>query len=145
MYLKFIYSDKATNFWEISTVDLSYVLSNSQIYGDFAKFCGVLRIYELYLKDQKHENILTWTVLGVASSCHCTWAITTTSISFSSCFITRSRLDSTATGFWAWGVAAPIGPYTIYWKYIISILNYSNFALNFDSHLSKFSYWSYDH
>ena len=25
--LKFIYSEKATNFWEISTVDLSYVVT----------------------------------------------------------------------------------------------------------------------
>ena len=47
--LKFIYSEKATNFCEISTVDLSYVItvSNGQIYG--GKFCGLLRIYELYL------------------------------------------------------------------------------------------------
>ena len=45
-FLKFIYSEKATKF---CTVDLSYVLSASQIYsGDFAKFCGLLRIYELY-------------------------------------------------------------------------------------------------
>ena len=46
--LKFIYSEKATKFCEISTVDLSYVNSNGQIYGgDFAKFCGLLRIYVL--------------------------------------------------------------------------------------------------
>ena len=47
-----IYYKKATKFCEISTVDLSYyVLSNNQIYsGDFAKFCGLLRIYELYHK-----------------------------------------------------------------------------------------------
>ena len=46
--LKFIYSEKATKFCEISTVDLSYVCSNDQIYGgNFAKFCGLLRIYEL--------------------------------------------------------------------------------------------------
>ena len=31
--LKFIYSEKATNFCEISTVDLSYVLTNGQIYS----------------------------------------------------------------------------------------------------------------
>ena len=44
-----MYSEKATKFCEISTVDLSYVLSNGQIdSGDFAKFCGLLRIYELY-------------------------------------------------------------------------------------------------
>ena len=47
--LKFIYSEKATKFYEISAVDLSYVHSASQIYGgDFAKFCGLLRIDELY-------------------------------------------------------------------------------------------------
>ena len=47
--LKFIYSEKATKFCEISTVDLSYVCSNCKIYGgDFAKVCGLLRIYELY-------------------------------------------------------------------------------------------------
>ena len=47
LLLKFIYSEKATNFCEISTADLSY---NGQIYGaDFAKFCGLLRIYELYM------------------------------------------------------------------------------------------------
>ena len=49
--VKFIYSEKATNFCEISAVDLFYVLSRSasQIYsGGFGKFCGLLRIYELY-------------------------------------------------------------------------------------------------
>ena len=53
--IKFIYSEKATNFCEISTVDLSYVACNGQIYrGDFAKFCGLFRIYKLY----KEEEIL---------------------------------------------------------------------------------------
>ena len=48
--VKFKYSEKATNFCEISTIDLFVLCSNSQIYsGDFAKFCGLLRIYELYL------------------------------------------------------------------------------------------------
>ena len=48
--LKFIYSEKATNFYEISTVDLTVTTFVGQIYGgDFAKFCGLLRIYELYL------------------------------------------------------------------------------------------------
>ena len=45
--VKFIYSEKATKFCEISTVDLTinYI---GQIYGgDFAKICGLLRIYEL--------------------------------------------------------------------------------------------------
>ena len=47
--VKFIYSEKATKFYKISIVDLSYVLTtNGQVYsGDFAKFCGLLRIYEL--------------------------------------------------------------------------------------------------
>ena len=47
--LKFIYSEKATKVCEISTNYLSYVCTASQIIGgDFAKFCGLLRIYELY-------------------------------------------------------------------------------------------------
>ena len=42
---KFIYSEKAKKFYEISTVDLTVT---GQIYvGDFAKFCGLLSIYEL--------------------------------------------------------------------------------------------------
>ena len=46
--IKFIYSEKTTKFFEMSTEDLSYICSNAQIYdGDFAKFCGLLRIYEL--------------------------------------------------------------------------------------------------
>ena len=46
--LEFISSEKTTKFFEMSTVDLSYICSNGQIYdGDFAKFCGLLRIYEL--------------------------------------------------------------------------------------------------
>jgi hypothetical protein len=49
MILKFIHSEKAKNSCEISTVDLSYICSASQIYiGDFAKYCGLLRIYKLY-------------------------------------------------------------------------------------------------
>ena len=51
LHVKFIYSEKATIFCEISTADLTYVVSrNAQIYGgDFAKFRGLLRIYELYV------------------------------------------------------------------------------------------------
>ena len=50
-YIKFIYSEKATKFCEISTVDLSYVApikSTVEILKKFAKFCGLLRVYELY-------------------------------------------------------------------------------------------------
>ena len=42
-----LYSEKATKFCEISTVDLSYVVP-VKFTVDFAKFCGLLRIYELY-------------------------------------------------------------------------------------------------
>ena len=47
--MKFIYSEKATKFCEISTIDLTATKYMGQIYGgDFAKNCGLLRIYELY-------------------------------------------------------------------------------------------------
>ena len=42
-YIKFIYSEKATKFCEISTVDLSYVVTTVKYGGDFTKFCGLLR------------------------------------------------------------------------------------------------------
>ena len=42
--IKFVYSEKATKFCEISTLLLSTV---QKLGGDFAKFCGLLRIYEL--------------------------------------------------------------------------------------------------
>ena len=44
--LKFIYSEKATKFCEIFTLFLSFVVLGE----DFAKFCDLLRIYELYPK-----------------------------------------------------------------------------------------------
>ena len=48
------------NFCEITTLDLSYVCCDSQIYGgDFAKFCGLLRIYELYPKAYFRLEFLT--------------------------------------------------------------------------------------
>ena len=47
--LKFIYSEKATKFCEIFPFLLTTVLTYSQKEGEhFAKFCGLLRIYELY-------------------------------------------------------------------------------------------------
>ena len=46
--VKFIFSEKATNFSVISTADLIGTRYIGQIYGgDFAKFCGLFRIYEL--------------------------------------------------------------------------------------------------
>ena len=48
MKLKFIYSEKATKFCEISTNYLTGSKYIGQIIGgDFAKFCGLLGIYEL--------------------------------------------------------------------------------------------------
>ena len=51
--VKFIYSEKATKFCEIST-DWHYI---GQIYGgDFAKMCGLLRINELYVQKYSWPN-----------------------------------------------------------------------------------------
>ena len=41
--LKFIYSEKATNFYEISTVDLSYVVMVKSTV-EISEICGLLRI-----------------------------------------------------------------------------------------------------
>ena len=49
--VKFIYTEKATKFCEISTVHRFDCQSIEQIYsGDFTKICGLLRIYELYIR-----------------------------------------------------------------------------------------------
>ena len=42
---KFIYSEKATKLCEISNVDLTITAYDKS--GDFAKICGLLRIYEI--------------------------------------------------------------------------------------------------
>ena len=48
--IKFTHFGKATNFCEISTVNLT-VTYTGHIYGrDFTKFCGLLKIYELYVR-----------------------------------------------------------------------------------------------
>ena len=47
--IKFVYSEKATKFCKISTLLLS-MYYRQKWGGDFAKFCGLLRIYELYRK-----------------------------------------------------------------------------------------------
>ena len=47
VYLKFVFSKKATNIDEIFTVDLT-LITYCQIYGeDFINFCGLLRKHEL--------------------------------------------------------------------------------------------------
>ena len=49
--IKFIYCEKATKFCEIYTNYIFVLCTASQIIGgDFAKFCGLLRIYELYVE-----------------------------------------------------------------------------------------------
>ena len=56
-YIKFIYSEKATKFCEISTLDLSYVVpvkSTVQILQNFVAFSEYM--YELYFA---HEPICT--------------------------------------------------------------------------------------
>ena len=52
--LKFIYSEKAKKFCEIFALLLSYVVPVKE---DFAKFCGLLRIYELYELHYVHTCI----------------------------------------------------------------------------------------
>ena len=67
MYLKFVYSEKATKFCKIFTLRLSYVVpvkskvkisQNFVAFSEyinfkkrriFVKVCGLLRIYELYI------------------------------------------------------------------------------------------------
>ena len=61
IWIKFIYSEKATKFCEISTNYLIGSTYKGQIIGrDFATFCGLLRIYELYPKKVfMISNVLT--------------------------------------------------------------------------------------
>ena len=47
--IKFIYSEKATKFCKIATVDFDWHYIEQIYSGDSLKFCGLLRIYELYL------------------------------------------------------------------------------------------------
>ena len=46
--IKFIYSEKAAKFCEIFTLLLSYVVPVKSKVKIFVKFCGLLRIYEVY-------------------------------------------------------------------------------------------------
>ena len=48
-WIKFIYSEKATIFCEISTVDLSHLVTVKFKLEISQTNCGLLRIYELYL------------------------------------------------------------------------------------------------
>ena len=53
LHIKFIYSEKATKFCEIFPLLLTTVHTVKSKGEDFAKICGLLRIYELY----KTENV----------------------------------------------------------------------------------------
>ena len=65
--LKFIYSEKATNCWRNLYHGFA-PSSNGQIYdGNFAKFCCLLRIHELY-----HHSLFRG-VLPVFSNCFVKW------------------------------------------------------------------------
>ena len=47
MFLKFIYSEKAANFFRNLHLTFDYSTYSPKLGEDFAKFCGLLRIYEL--------------------------------------------------------------------------------------------------
>ena len=57
--LKFIYSEKANK--NLRNLHLAFVLCSSshKLGGDFAKFCGLLRIYELY-------KVELWTLIKIS-------------------------------------------------------------------------------
>ena len=46
--LKFIYSEKATKILRNLPLTFDYSTYGQKLREDFAKFCGLLRIYELY-------------------------------------------------------------------------------------------------
>ena len=48
--VKFIYSEKASNFCKISIVDLSYVVTVKSTVEISQKSCGLLRIYENWMR-----------------------------------------------------------------------------------------------
>ena len=71
--LKFIYSEKATNFCEISTVDLSYVVtvkSTVEISQKFVAFSEYMNFTNAFGRKLKHWN-----------EC-CSWALTIQLIDF---------------------------------------------------------------
>ena len=59
LLVKFIYSEKTTKFCEISANYLTGSTYIGQIIGgDFANFCGLLRIYELYITTISQDILL---------------------------------------------------------------------------------------
>ena len=64
--VKFIYSEKATKFCEISTLPLTGTTEDKskEETGDFAKFCDLLRIYELYKRFKKATYCMSLVYAG---------------------------------------------------------------------------------
>ena len=56
--IKFIYSEKATNFCEIFPLLLSIVHTDKNKRKDFVTFCGLRRIYGLYTTDESEPSWL---------------------------------------------------------------------------------------
>ena len=50
LFIKFIYSEKATKVLRNLPLTFDHSTYSQKLVEDFAKFCGLLRIYELYLK-----------------------------------------------------------------------------------------------
>ena len=50
LLIKFIYSEKATNFLRNLQLTFDYITYSQKLDEDFTKFCGLLRIYELYFR-----------------------------------------------------------------------------------------------
>jgi len=82
--LKFIYSEKATNFWEISTLDLSYIVTvkstveisqNFVPFSEYMKFkCKLLRLHRSILITkgptkflESHLNLIKFRFSGNAT------------------------------------------------------------------------------
>ena len=55
--LKFIYSEKATKILRNLPLTFDHSTYSQKLVEDFAKFCGLLRIYELYLSRTKNEQM----------------------------------------------------------------------------------------
>ena len=59
-YLKFIYSEKATKILRNLPLTFDYSTYSQKLVEDFAKFCGLLRIYELYWTGDSKNNMLSY-------------------------------------------------------------------------------------
>ena len=56
--VKFIYSEKATKILRNLHLTFDYSTYSQKLGGDFAKFCGLLRIYELYFGEALLDQLL---------------------------------------------------------------------------------------